>query len=181
MLATGICELYGCTEAGCLAYRNPITAAEWTFFDEFTIGRDDTLVRVDADHLPESVTLVDNLGFSGDGRFVLQGRGADLVKIGGKRGSLAELTNRLLVIDGVEDAVVFSPAPDSAGDGSEARLIGLVVCPERDIDDVRGELARVVDPIFLPRPLRKVDALPRNQTGKLRQRDLQHLISSHRR
>jgi acyl-coenzyme A synthetase/AMP-(fatty) acid ligase len=181
MLATDICELYGCTEAGCLAHRDPVTTTEWTFFDEFAIERTDELVRVNADHLSESVTLSDNLKFSADGRFVLQGRGADLVKIGGKRGSLADLTNRLLQIDGVEDAVVFSSDPDPVGDGNEARLTALVVCPGRDIDDVRSELTRIVDPVFLPRPLRQVDALPRSRTGKLRRRDLQRLIDNSRR
>jgi len=181
MLATDICEFYGCTEAGCLAHRDPIATTEWTFFDEFTIEHNDRIVRVEADHLAESVTLSDNLEFSADGRFILQGRGADLVKIGCKRGSLAELTNRLLQIEGVEDAVVFSPDPNPDGDGNEARLTALIVCPGRDINDVHDELARIVDPVFLPRPLRQVDALPRNRTGKLRRRDLQRLIDSHRR
>ena len=176
MLATNICELYGCSEAGCLAFRDPVETIEWAFFDEFSVEHADGSVRIDAIHLPESVTLSDHLEFSTDNRFVLQGRGADLVKIGGKRGSLSDLTNRLLTLDGVEDAVVFSPDPNPDGDGNEARLTGFVVCPGREIDDVRGELALVVDPLFLPRPLRKVDALPRNRTGKLRKRDLWRLI-----
>lgn len=170
-----ICELYGCTEAGCLAHRNPVTTTEWTFFEELRVDRAGRRVRVDAAHLPEPVMLADDLVFTRDGRFELRGRGADLVKIGGKRGSLAELTNRLLQIDGVEDAVVFSPNPDAAGDGNEARLSALVVCPNRDVDVVRDELARLIDPVFMPRPLRRVDALPRNQTGKLRRLDLQRL------
>ena len=176
LLTTDICELYGCTEAGCLAYRNPVTTTKWTFFDDFSIERSDKHVRIDADYLPETVTLSDDLEFLDDGRFILRGRNADLIKIGGKRGSLAELTNRLLMIEGVEDAVVFSPNPNPRDDGNEARLTALVVCPGCDIDDVRKTLAQTIDPVFLPRPLRQVDALPRNQTGKLRRRDLQRLI-----
>lgn len=175
-LATDICELYGCSEAGCLAYRNPVDTIEWEFFDELMVERDDGLVHITADHLRDSVTLSDQLEFSPDDRFVLKGRDADLVKIGGKRGSLSELTNRLMTLRGVDDAVVFSPDPNPAGDGNEARLTGFVVCPGREIEDVRDELAEVVDPVFLPRPLRKVDELPRNRTGKLRQRDLRRLI-----
>ena len=30
-----------------------------------------------------------------------------------------------------------------------------------------GALRKLIDPVFLPRPLRLVDALPRNETGKL--------------
>jgi len=174
-LGGDLCELYGCTEAGCLAHRNPVAATEWTFFEELQVNRTGRRVSIDAAHLPEPVMLTDDLVFTADGRFELRGRGADLVKIGGKRGSLAELTNRLLQIDGVEDAVVFSPNPDAAGDGNEARLSALVVCPGRDIGAVRDELARVIDPVFMPRPLRRVDELPRNQTGKLRRLDLQRL------
>ncbi len=174
-LGGDICELYGCTEAGCLAYRNPVTTNDWTFFAELRVNRAGRRVSIDAAHLPEPVMLTDDLVFTADGCFELRGRGADLVKIGGKRGSLAELTNRLLQIDGVEDAVVFSPNPDAAGDGNEARLSALVVCPGRDIDAVRDELAQVIDPVFMPRPLRRVDALPRNQTGKMRRLDLQQL------
>ena len=181
MLATNICELYGCSEAGCLACRDPVMTAQWTFFDEFAIDRNGEFVCINADHLSEPVTLSDHLEFSADGRFILKGRGADLVKIGGKRGSLAELTNRLLRIDGVEDAVVFSPDPNPDGDGIEARLAALVVCSSCDIKDVRSELARTVDPVFMPRPLRQVDALPRNQSGKLRRHDLQQLINHRRR
>jgi len=174
LLTTDICEFYGCTEVGSLAYRNPVTASEWTFFDEFSIESTADRVCLTANHLPESVTLTDDLRFTIDGRFVLQGRAADLVKIGGKRGSLADLTQRLLRIDGVEDGVVFSPKPD--GNGNEARVAGFAVCPGRDINHVREELAAIVDPVFLPRPLVKVDALPRNRTGKLRKLDLQRLF-----
>ncbi len=178
VLKSDVRELYGCTEAGCLAYRNPIATTEWTLFDEFSADCSGDHVSVAADHLSEPFTLSDDLRFGENARFVLQGRSTDLVKIGGKRGSLAELTNRLLMIDGVEDAIVFSPDPNPDGDGNEARLTALVVCPGRDVADIRNELARVVDPVFLPRPLRQVDALPRNRTGKLSRSDLQRMINN---
>jgi acyl-coenzyme A synthetase/AMP-(fatty) acid ligase len=33
-----------------------------------------------------------------------------------------------------------------------------------------------IDPVFLPRPLRKVEALPRNETGKLPRAELLALL-----
>jgi len=175
VLNTDVCEFYGCSEAGCLAWRDPVATAEWRFFEEFSIDCSDDLVRIEAGHLPGPVTLVDRIEFLGDGRFVLQGRGADIVKIGGKRGSIAELTERLLTIDGVVDAVVIRPESDGE---RETRLTALVVCPNRDIQDIRRDFARSIDPVFVPRPMRAVAALPRNRTGKLRHGDLQRLIAT---
>ena len=47
-----------------------------------------------------------------------------------------------------------------------------------DLDDegVRDALRRSVDPVFLPRPLRRVARLPRNETGKLPRAALQALL-----
>jgi len=175
LLQSEVCEFYGCSEAGCLACRNPVSTANWEFFEEFTIDASEELVRIEADHLPEPVTLVDQIEFLDDGGFILQGRGADIVKIGGKRGSIAELTERLLTVDGVVDAIVFKPQADGE---RETRLSALVVCPQRDIKDIRREFIRLIDPVFVPRPMRAVDALPRNRTGKLRQSDLLKLVAS---
>lgn len=175
LLNADVCEFYGCSETGCLALRDPVTTTKWRFFDEFSINRSEDLVRIEAAHLPGPVTLVDTIELLDDGRFLLQGRGADIVKIGGKRGSIAELTSRLLTIDGVMDAVVFSP---ESNDDRETRLTALVVCPERDIKDIRRDFARLIDPVFVPRPMRKVEALPRNRIGKLRNSDLQRLVGA---
>ena len=73
------------------------------------------------------------------------------------------------------DAVVFSP---ESNDDRETRLTALVVCPERDIKDIRRDFARLIDPVFVPRPMRKVEALPRNRIGKLRNSDLQRLVGA---
>ena len=173
-LATDLLELYGCSEVGCLAFRRPVKEEHWTFFSKFQVHRQGSAVTVDADHVPEPVTLADTLEFDDDGRFILRGRDSDLVKIGGKRGSLAELTNRLLDIEGVDDGVIFHRQPDS--DATEVRLSALVVSPQRTIDEIRSELTKVIDPVFLPRPIRQVDRLPRNRTGKLRIADLESLF-----
>ena len=137
--------------------------------------RDGPRVCIGADHLPETVVLVDSLEFMEDGRFILKGRDTDLVKIGGKRGSLAELTNRLLAIDGVQDAIVFQLS--SASENSEHRLSALVVAPTRTPKEIRMGLAEVIDPVFLPRPIRCVNALPRSGTGKLRKAELEKIVA----
>ena len=89
-----------------------------------------------------------------------------MIEIAGKRASLGDLSRRLLAIAGVRDGVVFQldPCPRTG----VARIAALaVVAPGVSEADVQSALREHVDAVFLPRPLRFVDALPRNETGKL--------------
>ena len=47
------------------------------------------------------------------------------------------------------------------------RLAALVVAPALSEAEILAVLRAAIDPVFLPRPLRRVGALPRNATGKL--------------
>ncbi len=166
-----VTEVYGCSEAGCLAWREPVREQEWQLFRGFTLTRIGPRFRIEADHLPEPVTLLDRLKLDQDGRFRLVGRDSDLVNIAGKRASLADLTQTLLDIDGVVDGIIFQP-PES-NDGRVARLAALVVAPGLSTGELRRALARRVDPAFMPRPLRLVEALPRADSGKLPRQSLE--------
>lgn len=177
-LSTQLFELYGCSEAGSVAWRWPTREPAWQFFREFRPDTNGCRVRVSARHLPDPVSLADAFEFHADGRFTLCGRDGDLVKIGGRRASLSELNNRLLALDGVDDGVVFHPA--SLGLADTGRLAALVVSETRSAEHIRRELATVVDGVFVPRPIRLVDALPRSATGKLRRRELLELIGDGR-
>jgi acyl-coenzyme A synthetase/AMP-(fatty) acid ligase len=46
-------------------------------------------------------------------------------------------------------------------------IAALVVAPGLDAAAILDALRRDIDPVFLPRPLKLVDALPRGETGKL--------------
>ncbi len=126
---------------------------------------DGTLVH--AANLSQAVTLADlvELVGDGDGRFVLRGRQADLLEIAGKRASLGDLTRRLLAIPGVRDGIVFQL--DECDRTGVRRIAALVVAPTLDDDTILRALRSSIDPVFLPRRLQRVDALPRNDTGKL--------------
>ncbi len=52
--------------------------------------------------------------------------------------------------------------------------------PGLDEQLILDALRRAVDPLFLPRPLRLVDALPRNDAGKLPREALLRLLAQHR-
>ena len=155
-------EIYGCTEVGSMAARRTATGAPWRFFEGLRPS-----VREGATWLAGGTWTFRApsrpLEFREDGAFVLGGRDSDVVKIGGKRTSLAEVTRLVLGIDGVEDAVVFR-WPDGPED---ARLAALVVSASLGAGAVRAALTSVLDPVFIPRAVVIVPTLPRSATGKL--------------
>ena len=80
----------------------------------------------------------------------------------------------LLQVPGVLDAVVFQPRKAR---GLVRRVAALVVAPGRSAAEVRSDFSRQVDPVFLPRPLLVVDALPRTEAGKLPQSVLEAALA----
>jgi acyl-coenzyme A synthetase/AMP-(fatty) acid ligase len=171
-------EIYGCSEAGSMAHRYPADDHAWRFFEEFHVEKLASKVRVTSDHLPNPIDLPDVIEFDEQGGFILNGRDSDLIKIAGKRASLADLNSRLLAIKGVEDGAIFSLQER----GNEvSRLSALVVSKELTPGQIRRELSLLIDPVFLPRPLRIVDRLPRTDLGKLRSQDLLKFVSSEKR
>ena len=72
---------------------------------------------------------------------------------------------------GVRDAAVFVP------DGEE-RPAAAVVAPGLTSAGLLDELRRIMEPVFVPRPLALVDALPRNELGKLPRAALLRLVRS---
>jgi acyl-coenzyme A synthetase/AMP-(fatty) acid ligase len=175
-LGARLLEIYGCSEAGTLAHRRPTRDERWQLFPGFGLTVRDAVASVCGGLLPQPVVLADRLELGDDGTFRLLGRQGDLVKVAGKRASLADLTARLLSIPGVEDGVIVEPSALGAGDGD--RLCAFVVAPGLSAQAIRRHLAELIDPAFLPRPLKVVAQLPRSQTGKLTRESLQVLLDS---
>ena len=156
-------EIYGATEAGVIATRQPSRDTAFVPLDGLSVeARPDGLV-VRGTRLPGDVLVRDHAVVAGDGSFTLVGRDADLVKIGGKRASLSSLNQQLLAIEGVVDGA-FVPLPTG---GLTPRLAALVVAPTLDADQIVAALRERVDAVFLPRPLHRVASLPRDPLGKL--------------
>jgi acyl-coenzyme A synthetase/AMP-(fatty) acid ligase len=168
-------ETFGSTETCIFASRRTAREEAWTPYPGVRLQPQPDGTLVSAPHLARPVLLADLVEVRGDAGFVLRGRQADLLEIAGKRASLADLTRRLLEIDGVDDGVVFQLDEEAAG---VRRVAAAYVSETLDEDALRVALRRSIDPVFLPRPLRRVPALPRNETGKLPRAALLRLLQT---
>jgi len=166
-------EFYGSTETGAIASRRQAQTQTWHTFEGVRVSLSEEGFRVEAPHIPEPMLLTDNVEVYNEREFVLFGRNAELVKIAGKRIALGDLNRHLLAIDGVKDGTFFLPEP---GDGREPRLSAFVVAPGMTRAQILEALRARIDAVFLPRPLRRVDVLPRNATGKLPRASLLQLF-----
>jgi acyl-coenzyme A synthetase/AMP-(fatty) acid ligase len=119
--------------------------------------------------------LGDRIELCGTEQFRLLGRADDMVKLGGRRASLAGLNRILTAIAGVQDGVMV--VPDDLDTRPSARLLAFVIAPGRSAEDILAELRRQVDPVFLPRRVVLVDRLPRNELGKLPRAALAPLLA----
>jgi acyl-coenzyme A synthetase/AMP-(fatty) acid ligase len=103
---------------------------------------------------------------------LLHGRQADLVNIAGKRTSLAYLNFQVGEIEGVRDVAFFLPDDDENG---ITRLTAFVVAPDVSQVALMADMRQRLDAVFMPRPLIRLDVLPRNALGKLPRSLLQAL------
>ena len=171
-------EIFGCTEAGTMATRRSALAERWKMLPGMAIQSGAGRVWVTGPQLPAAVPLSDVVELRSPTEFDLVGRQEDQINIAGKRASLADLNLKLLSIAGVQDGV-FVSSDDI--DGPRRRLAALVVAPTLSEQAILERLREFLDPAFLPRPLVKVDALPRAETGKLPRREVLALLAAARR
>jgi acyl-coenzyme A synthetase/AMP-(fatty) acid ligase len=171
-------EIYGCTEAGMIAVRQPARDQRWTLCEGLRLMHRDGDATISGGHLDHEVQLADGVRRIDERRFELTGRDADLVKIGGKRASLEALNLELNRIAGVADGVFY--APDDLDDNG-GRLAAVAVAPGLTAQAIVQALRERIDPVFLPRPLILVTELPRTALGKVARASLRELTHRHRR
>lgn len=166
-------EIYGSTET--LSFASRLTACQslWQPYPGACLEPSDPEgICLLSPHLGNPVRLEDRLRIEPDGRFAVLGRGADMVKIGGKRGSLADLNRRLNAIEGVRDGL-FHPYETASG---ECRL-AVVVATDLDKREIVAALRPDLDEVFLPRRFYFVDKIPRNSIGKVTHASLHELTA----
>jgi acyl-coenzyme A synthetase/AMP-(fatty) acid ligase len=163
---TRVLEIFGATEVGSIASRRTVEGEVWTTYDRVRLGShgEDDRVEVTAPFATPQA-LADLLDVLDPTHFRLLGRATDIVKLGGRRASLAGLNSILNRIPGVQDGVFV--APDDLDRRPTARLLAFVIAPDRSAEEILAELRGRIDPVFLPRRVLRVDTLPRNDVGKL--------------
>lgn len=173
VLAAPVREIYGCTEAGQIASRRTTKGEAWTLFPDVRLEKRGTITWAVDGHVGEARALGDVIEIKSDHQFLLHGRAGDLINVAGKRTSLAHLNFHLNSIDGVEDGVFVMPATDA--ENLIVRLTAYVVTRTLSAEQILAALRPRIDAVFLPRPIRLVNELPRNLTGKLTQQALSEL------
>jgi acyl-coenzyme A synthetase/AMP-(fatty) acid ligase len=173
LLGAPLVEIYGSTETGAIATRRTAREEAWRPLEDIRL-RVDEAAWCEGGHVEHPVKLADRIRIHADGSFALEGRIGDIVKVAGKRASLTALNNTLIAVPGVLDGVFFRPRGD---EGVPGRLGAIVVAPEVDEQAIVARLAEHLDSAFLPRPLYRVDALPREASGKLPLERLHELIA----
>lgn len=162
-LGTAVVDVFGCSEAGCIATRRLSQHSAWDPLPGFRLSSLETgECVVDSVHADAPVVLADEIRLLADGHFELAGRLGDQINVAGKRGSLGEITALLLEVPGVSDAVAFLPPT-----GAENQRPAALYSGSADRRQIRAHLRASLDDVFVPRPLVQVDRLPRTESSKL--------------
>lgn len=163
--AAPVLEIYGSTETGQLASRRTTEGDIWQLMPGARLEQRDDITLAYGRYIPEPLALGDIVELCGPDTFRLLGRNNDLINIAGKRTSLAYLNHQINSIPGVLDGAFY--LPDEEKPDGISRLTAFVVAPDLSREALLAQLRQRLDPVFLPRPLHLLEALPRNSTGKL--------------
>lgn len=169
-------EIYGCTEGGMIASRRTTAEENWHVCTGLRLWEEGGCAWVEGGHVGPPLRLADRITVRTQQEFTLHGRTTDLIKVAGRRASLDALNAELMQIAGVLDGMFYMP--DASESGGE-RLAAIAVAPGRSASAILAELRRRIDPVFLPRPLRLVESLPRNASGKLPRESLRALVAQY--
>jgi acyl-coenzyme A synthetase/AMP-(fatty) acid ligase len=163
LIAAPVLEIYGSTETGAVAMRRTAQTADWRPLGGVRIepATDGTVVW--GTHFTSPQTLADQTESDGRGGVRLLGRHADLIKIAGRRTSLANLNLLLQDLPGLADGVFYLPPTGAPTE----RLVLIYTGARLDRASTIAWLRQRVDAVFLPRALIHVEHMPRTESGKL--------------
>ena len=156
-------EIYGSTETGVVAMRRGALDPRWRPVQGVRIESEGEGTRAWGTHFPSPQTLADQVELDAQGGFTLLGRHGDLIKIAGRRASLAGLNLLLQDLPGLTDGVFYLPAT-----GAPAERLVLIHAGRRwtALRPRRGCASASTRCSCHGRIIR-VERLPRTEGGKL--------------
>ena len=172
-----ITDVFGSSETGGIAWRDDPSRA-WTPFPgvKVSAGEGGRLL-LDSPFLPPQtprpLPCGDRVALEEGGSFRLLGRLDGVVKVGGKRVALGEVEQRVLALSGVKDAAATAVEVE----GARGQEIWLAVATDRYTPaQLKSALRAWFDPVALPRKIKVLAAIPREDSGKITRRQLRALF-----
>lgn len=179
-------EIYGSTETGIMAWRQRIdNGTSWQLFPDVTLRAEGQEWRLFSPLLNDDAgMLLDDMIELVDDGFRLAGRRGRVVKIEEKRVSLSEVEKRLLMLDGITDAVAL-PVSRGGRQGIGAVLVLSESAHQHwqthggkaQEQAWRRALLPWLESVAVPRYWRIVDEIPVNSMNKRVYAQLQELFS----
>ena len=100
-----------------------------------------------------------------DGYLYVVGRIKEMLKIGGNRVSAKEIEEAILSIDGIVEAAVIGVEDPVLGEAAKAFVVGKK--ESMAIEEIKSRLAARLPMYKVPKYIEFLDALPKNESGKI--------------
>ncbi len=173
-----VMEVYGSTETGALATRRTVREEPWHLLDHVSLSQREGRPCVIRRRTGTARFLDDEVVVLDSSHLRLLGRRQDIVKVAGRRASLAALNHTLLEIPGVQSGAFYQPREQESR-GEPERLVAFVTAPGVQEKWILAQLRKRIEGIFLPRPLVVVEEIPHLPTGKISHAVLTGLYREH--
>jgi acyl-coenzyme A synthetase/AMP-(fatty) acid ligase len=175
-------DVLGSTETGGIATRDQ-PMKPWTPLPGVKVSAPDSLLAVSSPWCDAStIALGDRVELRADGTFQYLGRSSELVKIAGKRAETHAIEATIRAIPGVTDvALLVHGVHGVHGPATREPRVAVAVVVASDGPPVRREqittaVAQQFDPVFVPRIVKIVPHIPRNERGKVEAETLRGVL-----
>ena len=171
---TKVLDLFGCSELGAIATRQPSHTPLWQTIPGVELQNRKGVTWAIDNNTSLETPLYDNCTLIDAHHFEHMGRTQDQLNVAGKRIMANKLNQMLTSLEGVDDGVIVQlPSPDL-----NSRPLGIVVSSLSD-RHLTQALRKSCDPCFVPKQWLFVKTLNRNANGKIIQHELHRLIETH--
>jgi len=116
--------------------------------------------------------------FDEDGDLFVVGRTKELIKRGGQSIYPSEIDNALSAHDDIADAIAFAIDHPTLGEDLVAAVVPKAGAVLRE-PELRAYLSSAVSTYKVPSAILIVDAIPKNEAGKVQRRELKPVFASH--